>query len=147
MHAEITNTPLPNTSLNPCRMCSLLVTRQKQKHSKKYLRKFLKLDQDGNPKSNPVQVWKKVIEVLYNLFDIGFYSTLQEYKRMAKFYGIKDHIKKIFVASKKNALVQAKVKQLLREDSTHLFNPSLKLEVISWFVFVSILIQECSFFF
>ncbi|PLW50549.1 hypothetical protein PCASD_01396 [Puccinia coronata f. sp. avenae] len=98
MHAEITNTPLPNTSLNPCRMCSLSVTCQKQKHSKKYLREFLQLDQDGNPKSNPVRVWKKVIEASYDLFDIGFYSTLQEYERMAKFYGIKDHINEKMVA-------------------------------------------------
>jgi hypothetical protein len=105
------------------------------------------LDQDGNPKSNPVRVWKKVIEASYDLFDIGFYSTLQEYERMAKFYGIKDRINKKMVASKNNASVQAKVKQLLREDSTQLFNPFLKLEGISRFVFVSILIQECSFFF
>jgi hypothetical protein len=90
-------------------------------------------------------VWKKFIEALYNLFDIGFYSTLKEHERMAEFYGIKDCINKKFVASKKNASVQAKVKQLLKEDSTRFFNPFLKLEGISRVVFVSILIQECSF--
>ncbi|PLW51109.1 hypothetical protein PCASD_02459 [Puccinia coronata f. sp. avenae] len=132
---EVTNTPMPNTSLNPCRICQLSVPSQDQKHSKQYLRNFLQIDEDGYKRLNTLRGWKKLIEATYDLFDIGFYSTLKEHERMGKFYGVKDRINEKFIENKKDKSVQEKVKNLLVEDPTRLFNPFLKLEGTRLFPF------------
>jgi hypothetical protein len=134
MHAEITNTPLSNILLNQCQMCQLSVMDQEEKHSKCYLHNFLHLDQDGEKVLNPLWVWRKTIEDTYKLFDVGFYSTLKEHKRLGKSFGVKDCINGKFFKSKTNTLVQSKVKSLLLEDSTQLFNPFLKLKGIGWLI-------------
>lgn len=48
MHAEITNTPNPSTSLNPCRMFQLSVQKKAEKQTETYIREFLLLDSLGN---------------------------------------------------------------------------------------------------
>jgi hypothetical protein len=122
MHADITNTPLPNNALNPCCMCTLSVPTQEQKHSKEYLYNFLQLDKDGAEKLNTPRVWEKTIEA------IGFYSKAKEHERMAKVYGVKDWINEKFVESKRRPGVKVRVAELLKEDSSRLFNPFLKLK-------------------
>lgn len=47
MHAEITNTPVPGISLNPCRICCLSAPNKKAKKSLNYLQRFLQLDPHG----------------------------------------------------------------------------------------------------
>ncbi|KAA1120083.1 hypothetical protein PGT21_037132 [Puccinia graminis f. sp. tritici] len=41
MHAEITNTPNPGTSLNPCRMCKLSVRQKRFKETKTFIGQFI----------------------------------------------------------------------------------------------------------
>ncbi|KNZ49662.1 hypothetical protein VP01_486g3 [Puccinia sorghi] len=65
IHAEITNTPLPNNSLNPCRMCQLSISKAEDKHTEEYLQEFLQVNQDGTQTANPVRSWKKTIELPY----------------------------------------------------------------------------------
>ena len=47
MHAEVTNTPNPGPSLNPCRMCTLSVKKQKFKKSQTYVQRFLQINSVG----------------------------------------------------------------------------------------------------
>ncbi|KAI9622649.1 hypothetical protein KEM48_007139 [Puccinia striiformis f. sp. tritici PST-130] len=44
MHAEITNTPLPGSSLNPCRICHLGVEKRKDKSGEDYIYQLLAMD-------------------------------------------------------------------------------------------------------
>ena len=47
MHSEITNTPIPGTSLNPCRMCDLWAASKNDKKTIGYLEKYLNIDSNG----------------------------------------------------------------------------------------------------
>jgi hypothetical protein len=48
MHAEVTNTPNPGNSLNPCRMCHLKADRLANKETLDYVQKFLMINPDGS---------------------------------------------------------------------------------------------------
>jgi hypothetical protein len=48
MHAEISNTPNPSMTLNPCRICDLSVESQAKKKTKNYIQDFLGLGADGS---------------------------------------------------------------------------------------------------
>jgi hypothetical protein len=48
MHAEITNTPNPGTSLNPCRMCNLHAEGINMRNTVDYVTKFLRINHDGS---------------------------------------------------------------------------------------------------
>ncbi len=48
MHAEITNTTNPSSTLNPCRVCTLSVDTHAGKKSESYVRSFLGVDENGN---------------------------------------------------------------------------------------------------
>ena len=48
MHAEVTNTPNPGTSLTPCRMCQLKVDRIAERKSLNYIRNFMMINPDGS---------------------------------------------------------------------------------------------------
>jgi len=43
MHAEITSTPMPSNSNNPCRACQLSVTSRNDKNSTAYVKNFLRI--------------------------------------------------------------------------------------------------------
>ena len=47
MHAEVTNTPNPGVSLNPCRMCTLKVQRLVDKSSLNYFLECVGLNHAG----------------------------------------------------------------------------------------------------
>jgi hypothetical protein len=48
MHAEVTNTPMPGSSLNPCRICHLGVEKRTDKSGEDYIYQFLGMDSWGN---------------------------------------------------------------------------------------------------
>jgi hypothetical protein len=48
MHAEVTNSTNPGTSLSPCRICNLKVKSLMEKRSKKYICDFVGIDKDGD---------------------------------------------------------------------------------------------------
>jgi hypothetical protein len=48
MHAEVTNTPMPGSSLNPCRVCHLGVSKRSDKSEDDYIYQFLGMDSLGN---------------------------------------------------------------------------------------------------
>jgi hypothetical protein len=67
MHAEITNTPIPGASLNPCWICTLPTPAKINKKSLLYLLQFFNLDSNGSIKPNNPQSWKTTIEDTYKL--------------------------------------------------------------------------------
>lgn len=48
MHAEVTNTMNPGTSLSPCRICNLKVESLMKKRTKEYICDFVGIDEAGN---------------------------------------------------------------------------------------------------
>ncbi|KNZ60375.1 hypothetical protein VP01_15638g1 [Puccinia sorghi] len=112
-------------------MCQLSISKAEDKHTEEYLQKFLQVnDQDGNQTANPVRSWKKTIEHSYHLFDIGFYSTVAEYDRLTKKYGVKDWINEKIIEQKNKPEIIKTVKEMVKEHSTasNLFNPFLTLQ-------------------
>lgn len=47
MHAEITNTTNPSSSLNPCRLCPLTVDKKAERQTPEYLSEFVGVDSTG----------------------------------------------------------------------------------------------------
>jgi hypothetical protein len=48
MHAEVTNTFVPNVCLNPCRMCALHISNMQEKRKQQYVQSFLHIDKSGD---------------------------------------------------------------------------------------------------
>jgi hypothetical protein len=48
MHTEVTNTPNPGSSLNPCRICHLHMDGIADRKSLSYVRSFLMINPDGS---------------------------------------------------------------------------------------------------
>jgi hypothetical protein len=55
MHAEVTNTPLPNNTLNPCRMCCLRTSSLNDRKTVEYVQDFLHVDGEGQHVSHQLE--------------------------------------------------------------------------------------------
>ncbi|KAA1125883.1 hypothetical protein PGTUg99_014867 [Puccinia graminis f. sp. tritici] len=117
MHAEITNTPLPNVSLNPCRMCCLHTPTMEGKKTEKYVRDFLHIDAFGNHTEN--------------LWEIGKKGVKTHFDNETKEIGIRDSINRRFVEvmqRKDDVAAHDEVNELAQKDGDRLFNSFLKLK-------------------
>lgn len=76
MHAEITNTNNPSTTLNPCRLCVLGVNERADKQNDKYLRDFVGIDDAGH-KVCKVSLFYQIVWVLtlVNKFKLEEFSS------------------------------------------------------------------------
>ena len=128
MDAEITNTPYPGNSLNPCRICHLAAPTQIGKHEKDYVERFFEIDSDGNQKANDRRVWGETIQRTHDLFKIIHERTTDEYDTMSKVWGVKDRINERLTTNKSKTAVKAKLKHLKDNHFSRLFNPFLTLE-------------------
>ncbi|KAA1094188.1 hypothetical protein PGT21_012514 [Puccinia graminis f. sp. tritici] len=129
MHAEITNTPNPGTSLNPCRMCTLHSPKMIDKHSVDYLLQFLQLQPNGFPSPNKPRVWTKTIEHTYELYNTYRTKNITAVKTLRPTYGVTDSINNQFMEGQRKKVkpVVEKANELIKSDVTELFNPFLKL--------------------
>ncbi|EHS63420.1 uncharacterized protein PGTG_21553 [Puccinia graminis f. sp. tritici CRL 75-36-700-3] len=116
MHAEITATPNPGTSLNPCRMCNLHAPSKLDKRSLSYLLQFLQLDSDGFHSPNVPRQWEKTIENTYNLFNTYLTVNITEVKRLRLIYGVTDSINNKFIDGirSKSPVVTKKAGELIK---------------------------------
>ncbi|KAA1114227.1 hypothetical protein PGT21_001097 [Puccinia graminis f. sp. tritici] len=131
MHAEITNTPNPGTSLNPCRMCTLHSPTKIDKQSSIYLRQFLQLDSNGSHSPNDPRLWQKTIENTYDLYNTFVTVNITEVKRLQTIYGVTDSMNNKFIEGlrSKSEVVIKKVAELRKEGLlTDIFNPVFKLQ-------------------
>jgi hypothetical protein len=130
MHAEITNTPVPGASLNPCRMCTLHTAQKVDKKSLTYLLQFLGIDSMGFYQPNPPRNWKKTIENTYDLYNLFINKNITSVNNARKIYGVTDSLNNRFIEGKKKkspAALKVKIEELEKKDPTALFNPFLKL--------------------
>ncbi|KAH9440900.1 hypothetical protein Pst134EB_029552 [Puccinia striiformis f. sp. tritici] len=130
MHAEITNTPVPGASLNPCRICTLNAPKKADKKSLSYLLRFLELGPDGEPDPNPSRSWWTTIEHTYDLYNLFIKKHITAVNNQRKIYGVTDSLNNRFIEGKR-AKSPAALKKLILAleifDITELFNPFLKL--------------------
>ncbi|KAH9447712.1 hypothetical protein Pst134EB_021714 [Puccinia striiformis f. sp. tritici] len=130
MHAEITNTPVPGASLNPCRMCTLHAPKKADKRSLSYLLQFLEIDSNGSPQPHVERTWEETIEHTYNLYNLFIRKNITAVKAQRIIYGVTDSLNNRFIDGKRKKS-SASLKQLIlaleEADITELFNPFLKL--------------------
>ncbi|KNE94634.1 hypothetical protein PSTG_11997 [Puccinia striiformis f. sp. tritici PST-78] len=92
MHAEITNTPNPGQSLNPCRICTLSCKQKKMKSTCGYVQKFLERDDIGEEMINALRSWEGTRDDAYELFSIATGINITQFKKLSLACGVKDAI-------------------------------------------------------
>jgi hypothetical protein len=71
MHAEVTNTPNPGLSLNPCQICHLQVDGISERKSLDYVKKFMMINPDGSEVCLTFQYYSQFLLTIY-LFTLSF---------------------------------------------------------------------------
>ncbi|OAV86269.1 hypothetical protein PTTG_29993, partial [Puccinia triticina 1-1 BBBD Race 1] len=130
MHTEITNTPLPGASLNPCRICHLGVEKRSDKSGEDYIYQFLGMDSLGNRDVVDFRDWNETIERSYKLWETAVNHSKDDYINESKALGVQDVINKAFVDMLKDRKKVGEVGKImaLDEHQKHkLFNPFLCL--------------------
>ncbi|OAV96922.1 hypothetical protein PTTG_08102 [Puccinia triticina 1-1 BBBD Race 1] len=131
MHAEVTNTMMPNVALNPCRMCMLHVDNLNDKHKQAYIREFLHIDSSGEHCPVASRNWEYIKEQSVELWELAQDGVKCHYDDPSKEKGICDTINRRFVEKlfdKANPKLKAEVLRLAKEDLERLFNSFLKLK-------------------
>ncbi|OAV90013.1 hypothetical protein PTTG_09937, partial [Puccinia triticina 1-1 BBBD Race 1] len=130
MHAEITNTPLPGASLNPCRICHLGVEKRADKSGEDYIYQFLGMDSLGNRDVVDYRDWNETIERSHKMWETALKKSKDAYRTESKSLGVQDVINKAFVDILKDRNRKDEVEKImaLAEHQHHkLFNPFLQL--------------------
>ncbi|KAH9821274.1 hypothetical protein DFH28DRAFT_923682 [Melampsora americana] len=138
MHAEITNTLNPSSSLSPCRICKLQAKSMIEKRSTKYIEDFVGIDEDGRQKSLPVRTWSDTKELTEHLWDLAQRpGTIGLFDETSSKLGVKDTLNMFFVKriqdfyrepNLSNADVAELCGRLNEEFGDRLFNPFLRLK-------------------
>ncbi|POW19850.1 hypothetical protein PSHT_04232 [Puccinia striiformis] len=129
MHAEVTNTPNPGSSLNPCRMCHLKTATMDDKKSLDYIQQFLRINPDGSELTGNERNWTETIDRSYDLYCAEVEESHAEHLRRRQEYGLTDAINNRFLLeSKKNLRIRKIMEKLEAEEPDKLFNTFLELE-------------------
>ncbi|KNZ50624.1 hypothetical protein VP01_4324g1, partial [Puccinia sorghi] len=145
MHSEVTNTPNPRVSLNPCRICTLKVQRLVEKSSLDYVLECVGLNhsvervcgfQMNLYQSHYIETqsyfrkWTDTIEQTHKLWDIALKDTKTAYNDVSKDYGIQDNINDVFLQQWKtrDKAKISKIELLKKEKEGIIFNPFLRLK-------------------
>ncbi|KAH9819229.1 hypothetical protein DFH28DRAFT_1080489 [Melampsora americana] len=99
MHAEITNTLNPSSSLSPCRICNLQAKSMNEKRTTKYIGDFVGIDEDGRQKSLPVRTWSDTKELTEHLWDVAQRpGTIGLFDETSSKLGVKDTLNMFFAS-------------------------------------------------
>ncbi|KAI7965365.1 hypothetical protein MJO29_003463 [Puccinia striiformis f. sp. tritici] len=129
MHAEVTNTPNPGSSLNPCRMCHLKTETMDDKKSLDYIQQFLRINSDGSELTGNERNWSETVDRTYDLYCAEVEESHAEHLRRRQQYGLTDATNNRFLLdSKKNLRIRKLMEKLEEEAPEKLFNPFLELE-------------------
>ncbi|KAH9816454.1 hypothetical protein DFH28DRAFT_890933, partial [Melampsora americana] len=116
MHAEISNTRNPASTLTPCRMCPLSASSIADKKTPRYIQQFLGI----NPS---VRSWNNTILKTHQLWHMSRQPNMfQKVEDMAKAFGIKDGTNQKFIDCLKDTEAWD------QKYSHRLFNPFLRLK-------------------
>ncbi|KNZ51385.1 hypothetical protein VP01_3976g1 [Puccinia sorghi] len=122
MHSEITSTPIPSNSNNPCRACQLSVNSRNEKTSASYVKNFLRFPGEVIAFSqlfrNLPREWNNTISNSYNLWDKGKEQPKIIYYNRAfmDVYNDQNHPER-----------RIKIEALEEKNNKRLFNPFLGL--------------------
>ncbi|KAH9811046.1 hypothetical protein DFH28DRAFT_1131415 [Melampsora americana] len=138
MHAEVSNTMNPTSSLTPCRICNLKVRAMVDKKSEKYVSNFVGHDENGNKCSLPARDWEETIKGSKDLWSIAQRAgSFNLFDSQSAEIGLRDTLNTCFVkqvqaAYRGKSLSQAQITQLCsdlnEEFGERLFNPFLRLK-------------------
>ncbi|EHS64758.1 uncharacterized protein PGTG_22477 [Puccinia graminis f. sp. tritici CRL 75-36-700-3] len=128
MHAEITNTPNPGQSLNPCRVCTLSCEKKSMKTSREYVQRFLGLDNLGILVPNAMRSWDGTRMETKRLFSVARSVNMTQFKKQCLASGIKDAINiRLLTDAKTSDRVNTTMEELQNAQSNRLYNAFLKL--------------------
>ncbi|KAI9603142.1 hypothetical protein H4Q26_002456 [Puccinia striiformis f. sp. tritici PST-130] len=149
MHAEITNTPVPSSSLNPCRSCKLSAPSLAEKVTMKYLQEFLQMSSHGTQCLNEHRHWPDMIRDSKKIWEfIKKKKSEKATDKLSIVYGVRDQLNRQFASEiyeskklwkklkKKNqpipehlqAAIPQHIADMDRNDPESLLSPYLKLE-------------------
>ncbi|PLW28656.1 hypothetical protein PCASD_18574 [Puccinia coronata f. sp. avenae] len=130
VHAEVTNTPMPNVSLNPCRMCTLHTTKLQLKKGKPYIQDFLHINSAGEHSPVEPRTWEGIQSQTEELWRISKMGVKARFDEATKEFGVRDGVNREFAAAmmadKDKGLID-QAKALDECESPRLFNPFLRL--------------------
>ncbi|KAA1110820.1 hypothetical protein PGT21_032339 [Puccinia graminis f. sp. tritici] len=132
MHAEVTNTFVPNVCLNPCRMCSLHLAKLDDKRKQDYVRAFVHINSSGDHSPVPSRSWDDIKTQTYQLWETAQDGVKCHFENGEKERGIRDTTNRAFVEiiqDKTCPELHNDVKALAEKDVERLFNSMLKLKV------------------
>ncbi|KAI7947140.1 hypothetical protein MJO29_011667 [Puccinia striiformis f. sp. tritici] len=123
MAAEVTNTPHPGSSNNPCRTCHLRSKNIDSRCSKDYLEQFF-----GHPSMPVNRTWPETIANSHDLWESYKDDTEKEFEKKYHLYGLKDNINfELMELKKKSAEYHSRINELEENTFWRLFNPTLEL--------------------
>ncbi|KAH9819653.1 hypothetical protein DFH28DRAFT_886252, partial [Melampsora americana] len=138
MHAEVTNTMNPTTSLTPCRVCQLKVQSLMKKRSPEYVCDFLGVDKDGNRASLPARDWSSTIQGTKDLWELAqLPGTITDFDTQSSELGLRDTLNTTFVklvqdlhrdTTVSNQRTSEFCRELNAQFGERLFNPFLRLK-------------------
>ncbi|OAV87337.1 hypothetical protein PTTG_29470 [Puccinia triticina 1-1 BBBD Race 1] len=129
MHAEITNTPNPGSSLNPCQMCTLHAEGKDQRKTLDYVLQFLRMNPDGSEATGNKRCWKVTHERTYELYTTAIDESHAEFLRKQREWGVTDSLNNRFLKeSKKNLRIRELMENLEENHPERLFNSIFQLE-------------------
>ncbi|EHS63166.1 uncharacterized protein PGTG_20750 [Puccinia graminis f. sp. tritici CRL 75-36-700-3] len=132
MHAEIANTPMPSTALNPCRTCKLSAPGKGSKSTLEYVNDFLGKDADGNKASFKYRQWSETIKHTHELWDIGMTKSKKKFDEKSIELGVRDVFNRQCLQIIKDRKAPRSKKNLIRQmhkaKSPKLFSPILRLK-------------------
>jgi hypothetical protein len=124
MAAEVTNTPNPGVSNNPCRMCHLKCPQGEEKSSQKYIQDFF-----GHPKLPHHRSWQSSIKNTKELWLSSQIDTRKEFEKKAQEFGLKDNISwKLMELKRDHFEDRTRIIKLEKEDPDRLYNPFIHLK-------------------
>ncbi|KAA1114601.1 hypothetical protein PGT21_014993 [Puccinia graminis f. sp. tritici] len=128
MHVEITNTPNPGASLNPCRMCTLCVSAKRFRKTHTYVQHFVQRDMFGRKFPRGERHWETTKSNTHKLFNIATTESNAQYIRKGRKYGLKDTINnKFIIESKSDPRVKERMENFAQDSPHRLYNPILEL--------------------
>ncbi|KAA1134479.1 hypothetical protein PGTUg99_001875 [Puccinia graminis f. sp. tritici] len=128
MHAEVTSTPNPGQSLNPCRICTLSCTKKKLKPTRDYVQKFLHINTLGEECENAPRSWQETRDNSYHLHSVATMVNMKQFDKESLRLGIKDAINIRFLTeAKSDPQRKLQMEDLMEEDESRLHNSFFKL--------------------
>ncbi|KAA1069442.1 hypothetical protein PGT21_024538 [Puccinia graminis f. sp. tritici] len=131
MHAEVTNTYVPNVCLNPCQMCLLHAEGISSKRKVDYVQSFLHLNSNGGEAPVASRSWEQIKKQSSELWDIGQKGIRKHYEDKSKELGVRDATNLKFVEimlDSDRATEQRAIRDLPKEQNERLFNSFLHLK-------------------